>query len=205
MPRKSDPSRRIVEAAMTLAAEKGWSRTRMADVAAAADVSMAELKALFPVKLSLVVGLMKKIDAEVLENVEPSHDDETVRDRLFEILMDRFDALTPYKKAVASIAEDLRWEGPAALCIVPHGLISMSWMLEAAGVDSAGISGVIRAKGLAVVYGIALKAWLEDDSPDMEKTMAALDGALAKAESLALCRLPSCLSGSSVSPSPATE
>lgn len=192
MPRKSDPSTRIVEAAMTLAAEKGWRKTRMADVAVAADVSVAELKALFPAKVALLLGLMKKIDDEVLENVEPSHDDETVRDRLFGILMDRFDALTPYKKAVASIAEDLRWEGLAAFCLVPHGLISMSWMLEAAGVDSAGIRGAIRAKGLAVVYGVALKAWLEDDSNDMAKTMAALDNALAKAESFASCRVLPC-------------
>ena len=192
MPRKSDPSMRVVEAAMKLVAKKGWSRTRMADVAGAADVSLAELKSLFPVKVSLVVGLMKKIDADVLEGVEPPHDDETVRDRLFGILMDRFDALTPYKKAVVSIAEGLRWEGPAALCLVPHGLISMNWILEAAGVDPTGIRGVIRAKGLAVVYGIALKAWLEDDSPDMAKTMAALDGALAKAESLASCRFLPC-------------
>jgi hypothetical protein len=36
-----------------------------------------------------------------------------------------------------------------------------------------------------VVYGCALRAFLADESPDLARTMKALDSALARAESLA--------------------
>ena len=57
-----------------------------------------------------------------------------------------------------------------------------AWMLEAAGIGSGGLAGRMRAAGLAVVYARAFRAWLEDDSADLGKTMAALDRGLAQAE-----------------------
>ena len=69
-------------------------------------------------------------------------------------------------------------------------LCSMAWMLEAAGLNSGGINGAIRTKGLAVIYGCALSAWLADDSPDASKTMAVLDRGLARAERLSWILCP---------------
>ena len=58
-------------------------------------------------------------------------------------------------------------------------------MLEAAGISSVGLAGSLRIKGLALVYLNALRVWLEDDSPDMARTMAAVDKGLRRAEQLA--------------------
>jgi len=59
---------------------------------------------------------------------------------------------------------------------------AMALMLECAGIGSGGPAGRLRAKGLAGVYGATLRAWFRDDSPDLSKTMSALDHALARAE-----------------------
>ncbi len=67
----------------------------------------------------------------------------------------------------------------------------MAWMLEAAGLGAAGVRGLVRVKGLALVYMAVLRVWLDDDSDDSAATMATLDRRLRQAESLVmLLRLP---------------
>jgi len=41
----------------------------------------------------------------------------------------------------------------------------------------------LRSKGLLAIWLATLKVWLEDDSPDLAPTMAALDRNLRRAES----------------------
>lgn len=62
----------------------------------------------------------------------------------------------------------------------------MSWMLEAAGIASAGPLGLLRAKGLLAVWLAVLRVWLLDESPDLAPTMAALDRHLRRAEQFAV-------------------
>ena len=62
---------------------------------------------------------------------------------------------------------------------------SMSWMLEAAGMDTGGARGAMRVAGLSGVYLKTLKVWKKDDSPDLSKTMAALDKDLNRLEQFA--------------------
>ena len=67
---------------------------------------------------------------------------------------------------------------------------SMAWMLEAAGISSSGCTGSVKVNGLALLYLDAIRAWMNDDSPDMARTMAAVDKGLRRAEQIAR-RLPS--------------
>ena len=60
----------------------------------------------------------------------------------------------------------------------------MIWMLEAAGIPANGPRGAVIALGLAGIYLYTLRIWVGDNSPDMGKTMAALDRALDRAEGL---------------------
>ena len=77
----------------------------------------------------------------------------------------------------------------AALCGAFTLRRSMTAMLEAARIGASGLPGVLRVKGLAAVHMSVLRVWLDDDSEDMAKTMAALDKRLRRAESLVmLCR-----------------
>jgi hypothetical protein len=69
------------------------------------------------------------------------------------------------------------------LCGVPSLLNAMSWMLEAAGVSASGWIGRARVKLLLGIYLSVFRVWLSDDSPDMTRTMAALDSRLRHAES----------------------
>ena len=106
------------------------------------------------------------------------------RERLFDVLMKRFEEMDPDKEAVRSIlcgsvtnVESLA-RGPLSL------YRSMRWMLEAANISSSGMRGQLRIKGLALIYLAVLRAWLADDSEDMARTMSSLDRQLSRAERL---------------------
>jgi hypothetical protein len=57
----------------------------------------------------------------------------------------------------------------------------MVWMLAAAKIPSAGLSGLARAKVLGAVYASVMPTFLRDEGEDLAKTMAALDKALRRA------------------------
>lgn len=182
----TDPETALIDAALALAAASGWRGLAMADVAAEAGLTPAEALRIYPDRNRLMAAFRRRVDADVMAGSAPRLDaEESPRDRLFDVLMRRFDALAPHKAGVAAILRDLPGEPPAVIC---HGLgllASMRLSLELAGISSAGIAGRLKAKGLAAVYANALRAWLKDESPDMAPTMAALDRGLMQAERLA--------------------
>lgn len=176
---------RIIDAALELAAERGWSGLGLADIAAAARLSLAEIYPLFPSKGAILDAFVRRVDRATLTGVEVGAADGPVRDRLFEIIMRRLDALAPHRRAVAAIVGDLPRDPLAALCSGGRLLRSVAWMAGAAGVETAGLLGPLRVKALAALYLYVLRVWLGDESADKSKTMAALDRALKQAEMVA--------------------
>ena len=112
----------------------------------------------------------------------PGEADAAPRDRLFEVLMHRFDLLAPYKAGLRGLAHEARRGRVDVLplaCRLPR---SLRWMLEGAGIATGGFRGAARVKVLGLAYLATLRVWLEDDSPDLARTMASLDRALRRAE-----------------------
>ena len=186
MARKADVSDRILSAALELAAAGGWRSLSLAEIAGEAGVSLAEVHAAYPTKASILAGFIARIDRQVLAG-GATEKENSVRDRLFEVLMRRFDALTPHKDAVAGILRDLPSDPAAVLATAPQFANGMAWMVEAAGLSSSGLRGAIRVNGVILIYLNTLRVWLRDDSADMARTMASLDQGLRRAESLIRC------------------
>ncbi len=186
MARKAYVSDRILSAALELAAAGGWRSLSLAEIAGKAGVSLAEVHAAYPTKASILAGFIARIDRQVLAGGTTEKED-SVRDRLFEVLMRRFDALTPHKDAVAGILRDLPSNPAAVLATAPQFVNGMAWMVEAAGLSSSGLRGAIRVNGVILIYLNTLRVWLRDDSADMARTMASLDQGLRRAESLIRC------------------
>ncbi|NQV82423.1 MAG: TetR family transcriptional regulator [Rhodospirillales bacterium] len=180
---KTEPGDRVIDAALRLATERGWRRLSLAEIANGADLTLPEMRALFASKTAILNGFTRRTDARVLAGGKA--DGSSPRDRLFDVLMRRFDVLEPHRDALRVIVRDVAFDPLAAVCQGAQVLCSMAWMLEAAGLNSSGPVGAIRTKGLMVIYLRTLGAWLGDDSLDMAKTMAVLDRGLARAERLA--------------------
>jgi hypothetical protein len=61
----------------------------------------------------------------------------------------------------------------------------MAWMMEAAGLSTSGVRGALRLIGITAVYMNVLRQWMNDETPDLSETMAALDKSLTHAEQAA--------------------
>lgn len=177
---------------MELAAQLGWRRTSLTDIAEATGETLDALHKRFGSKQGILAAFGDHIDETVLRAGPAEADgDASARDRLFEIIMRRFDAMQPYKEGLRQIAR----EGGGGdvvdlICGAQRLARSMTWMLEAAGIGASGVVGVVRTKGLAAIYLSTLRTWLRDDSEDLSRTMAALDQHLARAERFASMQSP---------------
>lgn len=177
---------KIINAALACAADTRWQDISLATIADAAGLSLSQLHGQFPSKTAIVAAIVDQTTTTVVAGTDPSASDESPHDRVLDAILRRFDALEANRAAITSILRDMPFDPVRTLCLVPSFLDSMAWTLESAGINSSGIAGRIRTKGLAAIYLGALGVWMRDDSPDMTKTMSFLDRRLKQAVQLAV-------------------
>lgn len=185
MPGDNTTRDRIVAAALKLAASKGWRRLGLDEIAWEAGVSLSDMRKEFCAKPLILTAFIRFIDDRVLEGIKPAAPEDTTHDRLFDVIMTRFETLQPYKAGIKRILEDLPYEPGSAACQILPTLGSQYWMLTAAGAGAEGLQGAFRLPGAAAAYAATFKVWLDDEDPGLAKTMAALDKRLRRGESLA--------------------
>lgn len=173
---------RAIIAAMSLAAKHDWGDITLADVAAEANLNVADLRREFSCKSDILRSFQKEVDTEALAKVKPAGPDDSVRDRVFEAVMLRFEVLTPHKAALKRLACHFKCRPGEASMLLCSGLASQYWTLSSAGAKLEGPSAVVRIAGLSAVYSRAFKVWLKDDSQSLDKTMATLDRGLNNGE-----------------------
>jgi AcrR family transcriptional regulator len=179
----SEASDRALDAFLRLIAEKGFANVALREVAEAAGLGVAELYRLYPDKVALTAAFIARIDAEVLAGVPRQSDpEETARDRLFDTLMRRYDALRPHRAALAAIRRAATRDPLLAIALGPALRRSMAAMLESAALSSEGVNGALRQNGLLAIHYAVSRVFDRDETGDLSKTMAALDGRLKMAE-----------------------
>ena len=172
---KPSPREAAVEALMRLAAEQPWNDIEVGDIAREAGLTLAELRDLFPSKGAVLGGLARIIDRKVLEGDGSDLADEPTRERLFDVLMRRLDAMTPYKPALRRISYAMRGEPLSLLALNGVMLNSHRYMLAAAGIDTEGSLGSLKLQGVVIAFARVTQVWLDDDDPSLARTMARLD------------------------------
>lgn len=172
-----------VDAFLALVASRGFAEVTLRDVARESGLGLAELYGNHPNKVSLLAAFMARIDAQVLAGTPSAVDpEETARDRLFDTMMRRYDALKPHRAVLGSLWRAVARDPLFAAALLPVLRKSMSAMIEAAGIPSDGAMGALRQKGLLVIHLAVGRTFENDDSVDLSKTMAALDRRLKDAE-----------------------
>ena len=173
---------RIIDAFMGLLAEKPFEQIGLGETASRAEVTLAELRENFSSTFAILAAQLREIDRTVLAAGDGDMAEEPPRERLFDVLMRRLDALEPHKAAVRSLAASAMRDPVLALGLNRLAVRSQQWMLAAAGISAAGPRGLMRAQGLAMLFARVLRTWLDDDDPGHARTMAALDRALARGQ-----------------------
>ena len=188
------PRERIIQAFMTLLAERPIERIGLAEIAERAGVTLADLRGEFGSPLAILAAHVKELDRKVLAEVDPDMAEESPRERLFDVLMRRIELLSPHKEAIRSLLRSARRDPPLALALNAMAVRSQQWMLTSAGIGASGPKGMVRAQGMALLFANVLRTWV-DDEDDNTQTLAALDRELARGQRFAgllddLCRIP---------------
>lgn len=181
-PARLPPREAIVEALMRLAAEQPWNDIEIADIAREAGVTLAEFREAYPSKGAVLGGFARMIDKQVLEGASDDLDDEPTRERLFDVLMRRLDAMDPYKPALRRIAFALRGDPLSLAALNQVALNSQRFMLASAGISTEGPLGRVKLQGVVIAFARVMEVWLEDDDPSLARTMAALDREIRNGE-----------------------
>lgn len=174
----------IVDAALRLAAEKPWPEITLIAIAEASGLSLAELAQHVSGKPQILEAFARRMDSQLLASLASDPVEGDAHDRLFDIMLRRFELLAPHKAAIANIAKAPA-DGPAEwLHLLASSLVTQTWMLAAADIKLAGLTGDIAKLGLAKVAVDTLRIWLKDDDAGLARTMAALDRKLRDGEAL---------------------
>jgi hypothetical protein len=169
----------LIAAAFQVIAERGWGRLSVADAARSGGLPLARARERFPNRAAVLLRFGRLADQAGLAETPA---DGTTRDKLFDLLMRRIDAVQAHRAGVLALLHDLPAHPATALMLALANRRSMRWMLGAAGVPTVGINGELRVKGLLAVWLWTIRTWRTDDSTDLSATMAALDAALQRAE-----------------------
>lgn len=176
---------KIIAAALSLASVQSWTFISVRNIADEAGIGLPEFYNIFDGKDDILTAYGRKLDNKVLEVFSDFNPETPVRDLIFDILMERFDLANGDKAGLKSILDSFKTDPKQALINLPQLGASMTRMLEAAGVDAYGWKGAARIAGLTVATAWVTRVWLEDDTRDLSRTMAALDKALSRIENLA--------------------
>lgn len=181
-PRDTSDRDKAVEALMALLAEHSFEQIGLAEIAGRAGLKLSQLRAEFGSTLAILATHIKDIDRKVLSGADADMTEESARERLFDVLMRRLEALAPYKEAVRSLMRSARRNPGLAFAFNAMTVQSQRWMLEAAGIGASGPAGALRAQGAALMFARVLAVWIDDEDEGLDRSMAALDRGLASAE-----------------------
>lgn len=173
---------KIIDAAFRLTAKDGWTGLSLDRIANEARVSLNELRAEFSSKAEILAAYTRAVDNAVLAKVDPADAGAAPRDRLFDVLMTRFELMAPEKATLRRIRQDLRYRLSDSAAQFGPASRSLYWMLAASGIDAEGSRGLLRVPALMSLYVRVFDIWLEDDDPGLARTMAALDSRLRRGE-----------------------
>ncbi len=173
---------KIIDSLLALAAERRWDEVTLEALAERAGVTLSALRAAYAGRLEILADFVRRIDERVLSAIDPDMAEEAPRERLFDVLFSRFEALGAYRPAIRNLGAAARRDPLLALELNRMVTTSMAWMLTAAGIPATGAGGLVRAQGLALVWARVMRVWLDDDDPGLARTMAELDKQLRQAE-----------------------
>jgi AcrR family transcriptional regulator len=171
---------KILQTFLDLLADHPYEDVSLPLIAETAKVKLSDMRSAYSSKLKLVAAFLEKIDTAVLDERDEDMGDQPPRDRLFDILMTRIDALAEHKEAVRALHRAAAGDPALALDLNSLEVRSQKWMLIAAGIDVSGVKATIVAQGLAIAFGRVVGVWLDEDDEGMPRTMARLDRELDK-------------------------
>ena len=158
---------RATTALLELAADRPWSEISLRDIAARAEVTLADLYARAHSRDALLALISTAFDQAALATAATPSED--FHDRLFDAAMARVEAMEPHRAALVAITRGAgrSWSLVGLAARLPR---TARAILEAAGLEAT----PPRLAAMTAVWARAAQVW-RDDEGALNRTMAELD------------------------------
>ena len=169
-----NPIDRLIRALLDLTPAQGWSDLSLRDIAAKADLTLAEAYRAAPSKLHIIQAYSAQLDQVILAGDEPDAAMDPA-DQLFDVIMRRFDAMLPDRAAFGIIYHALRRDPAALAACMPSALKSLEVIILCANLRREGVRAAwLRIELIRLLRAVFL-VWLSEEDLGQSKTMAELD------------------------------
>ena len=169
----------FVEAMLRHVPFDGWSEVAMQTTAEEMGLSASDMARLFPKGFASLFTIGSddvdtKMVAKFMERFSDKFDGMPVHIRIRELLLIRYEILQPHKEAVRKMLSFMAKPDHAEVgSRLVYKTLDRVW--RAAGDRSTDLNFYTKRATLGAVYGATMLAFLDDDTPDMQKTRAFLD------------------------------
>ncbi|MGE4351612.1 MAG: hypothetical protein AB7E52_05425 [Bdellovibrionales bacterium] len=173
--RLSAEEKAVVLAAFNLTAKRGFAAATPQALADETGLPLAKVKKIADTPESLIPACVRTIDALTIAATQ-SHDPQLpLTDCLFDMMMNRFDALQKYREAILIISDECRHRPSLALAMCRAQLRSMALLSHHLYGVQCNKDDRITKPILLVIYNYVFLKWAQDTSPDLSATMAGLN------------------------------
>ena len=137
---------KIIEESFLLIEKKGWEDFSIEKFAMAKKYKITEVKNFIDNRNELLIEFSKMIDEKVESNIDVEEfENSNVKDNIFELIMMRFDAMTPFKDGLIRIIHEIK--NPIILKGISHNILeSMDFYLEYSNAYDESIFDTVKKK-----------------------------------------------------------
>jgi AcrR family transcriptional regulator len=171
-----------IRAALALAEHRPWGALTLAEIAEAAGLGLDVFHGTSG-KAAIADAVEPWLDRAMSEEAVGLDPEGSPRERLFDVIMLRFEAMEPWRGGLISLM-NWRERAPDRIAhLLSARRRSAHWALVSAGLDgSASVPLALKSANVAWAMARAERAWRKDTDPGHARTMAALDKQLRSAE-----------------------
>ena len=174
---------KLIALGFELIEKKGWKNFSLESLSEVDKNDVETVESFFRNKLQFLESFSEMIDDKVLAEVDQEEfKKNSIKDNLFELIMLRFENLNDYKTGLKILLSELKKSPIELKKIMKKILDSMDLFLEVANIKNNYIMDFIKVNVIFIIYSYVFNVWLDDESPEMSKTMAELDKWLSQAE-----------------------
>lgn len=184
---KNAIAERIVDIAIEQAESKSWDSVNLHTVASILDISLQEIKDIYPQKDDLAEAWFDRADKTILSKKSSEEFSALVaHERVHQLMMSWFMSMSDHRRVTRQMLYYKLELGHIHLQILGIMRISrtVQWFREAALLNTDNIHRVIEEILLTRIYLIAFARWLFDESKNSSGTDRYLQAALKRLRSL---------------------
>ena len=82
------------------------------------------------------------------------------------------------------LSVEIKYNPKNFIILIPSFINSIEIMAKSSNIETKGIIGSMKVKGLLVIYFSTFLTWVKDESISLDKTMTVLDRYIEKAEKI---------------------